>query len=115
MSVAIYKHIRDGEPVPKEQSMFVETLCSAGSFGPCAGSFHPSPLEALSTQQRLSRILSSHPQPTDFEPFLIHGEVNTAAVTACVWAQDTEIDLLTAWTSRWPGIHFPYSIESQAI
>jgi hypothetical protein len=64
-----------------------------------------SPLTDLSNQQRLSIISAIHPEPKDFEPFVLRGNVQSNTITACLWSQDKDLDAFSAWASRWTGVY----------
>ncbi|KAF8919798.1 hypothetical protein CPB85DRAFT_1429285 [Mucidula mucida] len=69
----------------------------------------PNPIQEdwfISSSQRLSRMISYYPTPTDFEPFVLRGTRpdNLHAPTACCSCTDAiDITLLMNWTRQWNG------------
>lgn len=59
---------------------------------------------------------SLHPQPREFEPFVLRRtETDRDGITACLWSQDTDINALSVWTSRWQGERFSDYISSYLL
>ncbi|KAI0293353.1 hypothetical protein B0F90DRAFT_1401922 [Multifurca ochricompacta] len=74
-----------------------------------ASSQTPSPvlsgLNALSSTARLAKLFALHPPPAHFSPFTYRSAVDPYSheITACLWAPESNLDWVPAWTTDWQG------------
>ncbi|KAI0047521.1 hypothetical protein FA95DRAFT_1518915 [Auriscalpium vulgare] len=71
--------------------------------GRTAADIKPSYLDALPMSLRLSRVSGIYPLPRTFQPYVYRPTVDPHAVTACLWASDTDIDWIAHWLTHWKG------------
>lgn len=57
----------------------------------------------MSMDHLLSKLTSVYPQPLALVPNVLRADVDAMSVTACLWTEDSHIDALPVWASRWKG------------
>ncbi|KAI9510111.1 hypothetical protein F5148DRAFT_1182501 [Russula earlei] len=70
-----------------------------------AYSFARSRLNVLSPAARLAKLVSLHPPPKHFGPFVYRSLVDPHPheVTACLWTSESNLDWVPSWTNDWLG------------
>ncbi|KAL4250706.1 hypothetical protein ABKN59_005473 [Abortiporus biennis] len=63
---------------------------------------HMSKLAPVPTDTLLSKLSMAHQNIVAVDPFVV-GNTNSGTITACLWTNETDIDLLHTWVSRWAG------------
>lgn len=74
----------------------------------------PSPLDFLSTDDRLFKLTSVRPIPDGFHPYYFHhptsGAIDSNGITACAWmhmdelSNRTSVNHLKQWAKSWSGM-----------
>ncbi|KAH9962081.1 hypothetical protein BGW80DRAFT_869492 [Lactifluus volemus] len=65
----------------------------------------PSSLNALPSDARLAKLVALQPPPIRFDPLTFLPVINPHSheITACLWAPESRLDWVSAWTTEWPG------------
>lgn len=61
------------------------------------------PLSALPIDHLLSKITKVYPSPKALDLYILKASVDPSTITACLWATDQDLHLISAWASRWTG------------
>jgi hypothetical protein len=70
----------------------------------------PSALNALPSDARLAKLVALQPPPIHFDPltYLPVIKPHSHEITACLWAPESRLDWVSAWTTEWPGNLFSH-------
>jgi hypothetical protein len=71
----------------------------------------PSSLNALPSDARLAKLVALQPPPIRFDPLTFLPVINPHSheITACLWAPESRLDWVSAWTTEWPGNLYLFS------